>query len=143
MYELLFLLQSTHLSSKIKKKMLLTFLEAADVDIRAGSNTQAGTLNQSQRLQIRLHYFHRSCGVFFLFALEANILLCLLCPLNLEAIIQLEVKYIKSQALQLNFIHPTLILLPFYTYCTPSDEILFLAFLTIIYGLSSFQKIHF
>ena len=123
--------------------MLLTFLEAADVDIRAGSNTQAGTLNQSQRLQTRFHYFHRSYGVFFLFPLEASLLLCLLYPLNLEAIIQLEVKSSKSQAFQLNFIHPTLILLPFYAYCIPSDEILFLAFLTIIYGLSSLQKIHF
>ena len=60
-------------------------------------------------------------------------------PLNLEVITWLEIKSSKRQAPQFHS-HPTLILLPFYAYCIPSDEILFLGFLTIIHKLSSFPS---
>ena len=85
MYELVFLLQYIQLFLKIKKKRILPFSEATDVDIGAGRRTQAGESN------------HQASDITSInpggggpFPLEVKIFLCLLCPVNLQVLAALE-----------------------------------------------------
>ena len=124
MYELVFLLQYIQLFLKIKKKRILPFSEATDVDIGAGRRTQAGESNHQAS---DITSINPGGGGSFPFG--SKDLSVSFVPLEFASLSLIGVKSSKWQVFQ---IYSNLILLPFYPYFIPLDETVFLSFLTIL-----------